>query len=240
MGKGRSKRYLHLQEEWTRLYNEEGLNFSRIAKKFGVQSETVSRYIKNQVSKETKSPFKQQVSTWLSLYQKGKSFAEIARMHQVSETAVKKNIYKELTPIIVDLKWTFIALYKKGYCLKSIAKTYNLHPKIVLNIIKEEVCEVSQANSHVSNQLINQWVKLYKEGLSFLAIAEKYKVSSNTVYRNLKDKVTIRNKKTNADTIKELIPTWKVLYQKKGFTLQEIGEMYHVSSSTVYKYVRDS
>ncbi|WP_227937078.1 hypothetical protein [Alkalihalobacillus deserti] len=233
------KKYTHLEEEWIQLYNIKHLNFTEIAKKYNVQVETVSRYIKDRVRKRTKSPFKSEVEKWVSFYQKGKSFAEIARECNVSETAVKTNIYKEMNPIIEDLKWTWIALYRKGVSLKSIGDTYHFHQKIIHNTIKDEINIPNANNRNVYQHLIDEWAKLYTDGLSFEVIAKKYHVSADTVYRNTRDKVDIRCKKTKSKAIKELIPVWRNLYYQKGYTLQEIGEKYNISTSTVYRHVRN-
>ncbi|MCL7748943.1 hypothetical protein [Halalkalibacter alkaliphilus] len=240
MPRGTSKKYLHLQDEWVKLYNEEGLNFTKIAKRYSVQPETVSRYINHLVSKKTRSPFKENVHKWLSDYRKGKSFAEIARSHNVSETAVKNNIYKELQPIIQDLKWTWIALYKKGQSLKQIGDVYNFHPKVILNEIKNEVHLNVKTNHNVYEHFRGEWAKLYREGLSFEAIANKYNVSTDTVYRNVRHKVQVRSKKTNSDLIQELVPIWRHLYYKKGYTLQQISSEYKISTSTIYRHVRET
>ena len=239
MVRGQKKKYTHLAEEWLKLYNESSLNYTQIAKKYGVQTETVSRYIKPLVNKPTKSPFKEEVQTWLSHYQNGKSFAEIARTFNVSETAVKNNIYKEINPIIEDLKWTWIALYKKGYSLRKIGATYNFHPKIIQNIIKKEINIPNTDNRATYEHLIADWIKLYKEGLSCEMIAKKYDVSVNTVYKNIHDKVTMRSKKTKNEIIEKMIPTWHNLYYQKGYTLQAIANEYNISPSTIFRHIKD-
>ncbi|MCL7746719.1 hypothetical protein [Halalkalibacter alkaliphilus] len=234
MSRGRTKQFAHLEDEWIRLYEEEGCTFSAIAKKYNVQPETVSKYIKNKVQKRSRTRFTQdQIAAWTQDYQKGKTFAAIARKYKVSETAVKTNVYKEIQPIIDELKWTWVSLYKKGKCLNTIGSSYHFHPKIVLNTIKNEVGLVITSNQHIYEPFIDEWKKLYREGLSFQYIAEKYDVSADTVYRNIKDYVDVRSKKTNTEHVKVMAAIWKQLYFENGKTLQEISQSYEVSASTI-------
>ncbi|KHF39628.1 hypothetical protein [Halalkalibacter okhensis] len=240
MSRGRVKQYAHLEEEWIQLYNNEGLTFSAIAKQYNVQPETVSKYIKGKVEKRMSSRFSEgSIKKWVREYQKGKTFADIARKYQVSETAVKTNVYKEIQPVINELKWAWVSLYKKGKCLKTIGSSFNYHPKVVLNVIKDEVNLVNTNNQNVYEPFIKEWVKLYNDGLSFQYIANKFDVSVDTVYRNIKDVVTIRNKRTCTKTIKTMLPRWKQLYDEQGKTLQEISQYYNVSVSTISRHLNN-
>ncbi|WP_102345148.1 hypothetical protein [Bacillus sp. Marseille-P3661] len=240
MTRGRKKQYQHLEEEWIRLYNDEGLNFSEIAEQYNVQVETISKYIKDKVSKSSKSPFKGIVDGWMNEYRlEGRSFAEIARKYGVSESTVRTNINKELNPIINDLKWTWISLYKKGHSLNSIAEIYNLHPKIILKTINPELNIADQNQRNTYEHLQKIWIEQYESGLSFESIAKKYHVSSNTVYKNISEKVKLRRKQTKTDRIKVMIPTWRRLYQEKGHTLQEIAQQFDVAPSTIFKYIKE-
>jgi predicted DNA-binding protein YlxM (UPF0122 family) len=90
----------------------------------------------------------------------------------------------------------------------------------------------------VYEHFIMDWVKHYNEGLSCEIIANKYDVSPDTVYRNIKDKVTIRSKKTKTETIKKLIPIWCNLYYQQGYTLQGIAKEYNISASTIFRHIK--
>ncbi|GAE26522.1 hypothetical protein JCM9140_2600 [Halalkalibacter wakoensis JCM 9140] len=240
MARGRVKQYGHLEREWIQLYENEGLTFSAIGQMYHVQTETVSKYIKEKIKKRTRSPFSEkEIGKWVRAYRRGKTFAEIARKHKVSETTVKTNVYKEIQPAIQELKRTWVSLYKKGKCLNTIGSDFHFHPKIVLNTIKDEVDLVTQNPQNVYEPFIQEWVNLYNQGLSFQYIAKKYDVSANTVYRNIKDHVTVRSKKTSTGTIKKMVPKWKQLYFENGKTLQEISQCYEVSVSTISKYLKE-
>jgi predicted DNA-binding protein YlxM (UPF0122 family) len=94
-------------------------------------------------------------------------------------------------------------------------------------------------NQNVYEPFIEEWKKLYMEGLSFQFIANKYNVSPDTVYRNIKDDVSIRSRKSSSKTIESMLPNWKKLYYDYGYTFQEISECYQVASSTIYRHLNE-
>ncbi|MFV8827727.1 hypothetical protein [Alkalihalobacterium sp. APHAB7] len=238
MPRGRKRQFEHLENEWLRLYNEEGMNFSQIAQKHGVQVETVSKYIKDKITVTNNFAYNEYLNDWIKNYQSGKRICDIAKSYKVSKTVVRRYIYNGIIPVINDLKWNWVSLYKKGHSLRGIGQIYNIHPKIVRNTIESEVAIPCINQRKTYDHLIENWIKSYEEGLSFESIAKKYDVSSNTVYKNICNRVEIRRKLTKTETIKQWVPIWQELYNDKGYTQQEIAQKYKVAVSTVSNNLR--
>ncbi|MCP8617794.1 hypothetical protein [Salirhabdus salicampi] len=233
--KGKPKKYMHLKPTWVSLY-EAGNSISSIAKQYNVQIETVSKYISDEVTFVSKSPYRQLIPKWVEERKQGNSFAEIARRYNVSEYAVKSNVKKYMKIDIQDITPTWRRLSKKGYSIKRIANAYNVHSSVVRKALGIEL-NVSSNSLKLYAPYIEQWVNLYNEGCSYDYIAKKYDVSPNTVYMNIRERVKARRKLTSSHDINQWVETWKEL-KDKGLSVKTIAEMYDVSPGTIYRRLK--
>lgn len=79
--------------------------------------------------------------------------------------------------------------------------------------------------------MLEEWVKLRKEGLTYQAIADKYNVSKQAVYEAL-DKAGIKRKTKYSQYYKE----WEELYSN-GCSTQDIAKKYNCYNTTVHDYI---
>jgi len=93
-----------------------------------------------------------------------------------------------------------VKLYKSGKSSVHISRIFNVHCSTVLNKLRKHIpneirhplpprptCAIE-----ITDKIIKVWVKEYNEGWNYEDIGQRYKVSSNTVWRHLNKKIKSR------------------------------------------------
>lgn len=93
----------------------------------------------------------------------------------------------------------------------------------------------------ITTNTVDEWVKLYQEGETCVAIARKYNVSRYTVSKYLKSRnieiVKSRLPKSYTTITTTMINQWIEHCKNREMTSEEIAQKYGVNRTTVVKYV---
>lgn len=128
---------------------------------------------------------------FLDLYIEGFSYKDIAELHDVSEATVRK--YLKGNPgfnsdlKIHDKSNKFFELSKEGFSYQDIAELYDLSEGTIRKYLNDhpnfDIQSTPTALQRKQKRLekTNEFLELYKQGLTYQAIGEKYKITRERV-----------------------------------------------------------
>ncbi|GEM_PF-3141185 len=236
-------------KKFVELY-EEGWTIKEISERYGVYRTTVSKKLKEKGLKLRRRGRKislNMIMKWVGLYEEGLTQKEIAEMYDVCQGTVSNKLreqgikgrwlsLKKNIPDDVLEQWE--RLYKQGVSLTEITRIYGVSYKTVSSkLTKKGVLPIKKDTKEIKDELVEEWVSLYKSGLTQKEIAERYDISPTKISEKLREKnVQIRRGRPN-EVSEEDVNLWIDLYNE-GETLKNIAEKYNVSLGTVSNKLR--
>jgi len=143
---------------------------------------------------------------------------------------MKKVVTKEMAD-------EFVKLYEQGYSTRQIAKIYGLEKTTISRWLKKQGVELRVKKTfNVTEDMANEFIKLYTQGLSTHEIARRFNISQSTVHKHLKEKRPDLLR-SNQKVTKEMEKCFIELF-KKGNHPSEIAERYDLVEETVRRYLR--
>lgn len=121
--------------------------------------------------------------------------------------------------------------------LHEIAKEFGVERRLVSKKLKEIGVVIRSNNpKNFPEEVYNDWAEQYKLGFSYQNIASKYHVSKETVRVYLQKKMNLPSRTSKKNFSPGTYLLWGDLYNNSK-SLEDIGEEFEVSSSTVAKHL---
>lgn len=234
-----------MEEEWKRLY-EEGLSIRDIAKSSGFGATCVRKHLNKLgvvMRKTVVTP--EMVNEWVVAFQNGESVLTIAKQSGVNDETVRTHLKKrgikmkkqgtqsQITPDEED-QWA--DLYLAGSSVSQIAKQYEVSETTVsvhLRNMGIEMRKGFETNRKVTDELVNEWIALYNNGLGTPEIAKRYKVTSTTVLKYLHDYGIQVSRAINDDVSSEIAKRYT-----QGESVYELAEAYSLSDTSIRNHLK--
>jgi len=184
-----------MADEFVKLY-EQGYSTRQIAKIYGLEKTTISRWLKKQgVELRVKKTFnvtENMTKEFVKLYAQGLTTYEIARRFNIDQSTVYKHL-KEKRPDLLrsnqkvtkEMEKCFIELFKKGNHPSEIAERYDLVEETVRRYLRKNGYQTRASPTEITEDMIDKFVELYQKGYSTCQIAEIFNISDVTVWRHL-------------------------------------------------------
>lgn len=159
-------KYETFTNEWVRLYMDEGLSFSEIAKRYNTTTRTVNRTLLGKVETRPKSKFEQFHHIWYDLYvNQGYNKQDIGQKYGTSASVVSKALEKlGIKPNSHTSKLKYLAFsklwagqYQSGMSLQEIADTVEgVTPETVRQYIEREGIETRSYSEAIRKHEFNE------------------------------------------------------------------------------------
>lgn len=235
----------HMEEEWKRLY-EEGLSIRDIARISGIGKTCIRNHLNKLGVVMRKTIVKpEMVDQWVVAFQNGESVLTIAEQFSVNSETIRTHLKKrgikmrkqgaqsQITP---DEEGQWADLYRAGSSVSQIAKQFGVSETTVsahLRNIGIKMRKGFETNRKITDEQINEWIELYKSGLSTPHIAKRYKVSSTTVLKYLHDCGIQISCTIDDDLSHEIAQRYK-----QGESVYELAEVYSLSDTSIRNHIK--
>jgi len=246
-----SHKYSNLdQKHLVRLYTENHFSIEKIAKLNKCPRKYVEKSLRSagiNIQPHGVRITQEQVEQWKNLYERKMSLRDIARLANVSIETIRLNLKRN--GVVLNRRGAktknldidnLILLYKNGKKIKELAAINKTTVKNISEALKNHGVVVRRKGKHnklVDQDLINDWVRLYKTN-STKKIGDKYGFSPLTVVRYLRHSgVNIKKPGFPRKYSFKTVQFWEDLYLNQHKSLQEICEMSGANILTVKKYL---
>lgn len=176
-------KFEELAPEWAKLYNDEQLSFSEIAKRYNTTTRTVNRTLQGLVTTRPKSAYEQYAEVWKEMYLSGQTKQAIGKKYGTSASTVMHVLKRHgIEPQTHSSKHKYSHLgaewknkYEAGSSLKEISDEYQVNIETIRQYIEREGGETRSysesirkynIDDHYFDQ-VDEPLKAYHLGLVF-------------------------------------------------------------------------
>ncbi|MEY8562929.1 hypothetical protein AALA21_07725 [Eggerthellaceae bacterium 3-80] len=234
-----------IEEEWERLY-EDGLSIRDIAKISGFGGTCVRNHLNKlgiAMRKTTVTP--DITDKWVADFQAGKSVADIARESEVNDETVRSHLKKRgikmrkkgtLSLVTPEMESQWAHLYHTGLSASQIAKRYDIGVSTVATHLKNHGITMRkgyETNRKVTDEIVNEWIDLYENGMGTPQIAKSYGATSTTVLKYLRDHNIKISHGVDKDVSKEISERYL-----QGESVSELADAYSLSDTSIRNHLK--
>lgn len=134
-----------------------------------------------------KKETKKYTQEWVDLYNKGLSLREIGKKYDVTYVTVKNRIgdYVDFRPKSLAEQYIseWLELYNSGVKKSEIARMYDVSPSVVGTKLKKAGVPTRPNGLNIDEATIKSVVEEYAKGYSLKSVADKYRISAQTVLK---------------------------------------------------------
>lgn len=229
-----------MEKEWKRLY-EEGLSIGDIAQVSGFGKTSIRKHLnKLGVTMRKTIVTPEMVEEWVSAFQQGISVRDIAKKSGIGDETIRTHLKKRgikmrkkggQSRVTPEMEEQWADLYRNGLTIAQIAENCGISASVVsvhLRNMGIEMRKGYEANQKVTNELVDEWIELYKGGMGTPQIGEKFGFTSTTVLKYLHERGVKVSSSIDESISKEIVERYL-----KGESVNDLASAYSLSDTSI-------